>query len=132
MTKQDLIKIVIESKVKIGENNISKVFNDRALGTSQFREIATLCNNNDVQCYDEIELLIKYNMAKDTYSNSWAFKCGSQKLGDIIVDCMRKIRENNSYDDESTLKDLSLFFGYLFWQTKVWIMENGNKQEVRK
>lgn len=132
MTKQDLIKIVIESKVKIGENNISKVFNDRALGTSQFREIATLCNNNDVQCYDEIELLIKYNMAKDTYSNSWAFKCGSQKLGDIIVDCMRKIRENNSYDDENTLKDLSLFFGYLFWQTKVWIMENGNKQEVRK
>lgn len=132
MTKQDLIKMVSESKVKIGENNISKVFNDRDLGTSQFREIATLCNNNDVQCYDEIELLIKYNMAKDTYSNSWAFKCGSQKLGDIIVDCMRKIRENNSYDDESTLKDLSLFFGYLFWQTKVWIMENGNKQEVRK
>ena len=59
MTKQDLIKMVSESKVKIGENNISKVFNDRDLGTSQFREIATLCNNNDVQCYDEIELLIK-------------------------------------------------------------------------
>ena len=36
---------------------------------------------------------------------------------------MEKVHKDNNDDDINTLKDLSLYFGYLFWQAKVWIMQ---------
>lgn len=134
MTKQEIIKMVASMKEEIGNKNINQIFDDKSpnkLGTSQFRELATLCNNKDVQCYDEIELLVKYNIAKDTYGNSWAYKCNNQKVGDIIVNHMIQVKNANQ-NDENTLKDLSLFFGYLFWQSKVWIMETPQNNNNKK
>ena len=152
MNKKEIIKLVANMKSEIGENHIKDILdsndksnNNKKIGTSQFVELANLCSNNDIQCYDEIELLVKYNTAKDYEKSknekgknekpknekeknkkgqSWAYVCkNNQKFGDIVVAKMNEIRNANNKDDESTLKDLSLFFGYLFWQSKIWIME---------
>lgn len=134
MTKQEIIKMVTGMREEIGNKNINQIFNDKSpnkFGTGQFRELAALCNNKDVQCYDEIELLVKYNIAKDIYGNSWAYKCNNQKVGDIIVNHMIQIKNANQ-NDENTLKDLSLFFGYLFWQSKVWIIETPQNNNNKK
>lgn len=138
MIKKEIIKLVASMKSEIGEDKIGKILSDndaKKIGTSQFRELANLCDNNDIQCYEEIELLIKYNTAKNCNNKedqSWAYVCrNNQRFGDIVVAKMNEIRNANNKNDESTLKDLSLFFGYLFWQSKVWIMEipkNENKQ----
>lgn len=129
-------------KDEIGESNIKNIFNpddkhisDKKIGTNQFVELANLCSNKDIQCYDEIELLVKYNTAKaynKEKGQSWAYVCkNSQKFGDIVVTQMNKIKNANP-NDESTLKDLSLFFGYLFWQSKVWIMETSETSNIKK
>lgn len=138
MNKKEIIKLVANMKSEIGENHIKDILdsndksnNNKKIGTSQFVELANLCSNNDIQCYDEIELLVKYNTAKDYEKSknkekgqSWAYVCkNNQKFGDIVVAKMNEIRNANNKDDESTLKDLSLFFGYLFWQSKIWVME---------
>ena len=143
MIKKEIIKLVANMKSEIGENKIKEILsfdklnNDKKIGTNQFRELANLCDNNDIQCYDEIELLIKYNTAKNyekakdkKIGQSWAFVCANdKKFGDIVIEKMEKIRNENNQNDVNTLKDLSLFFGYLFWQSKVWIMEVPKKED---
>lgn len=115
-------------KQDIGETNISGIFSDaksdnnNSIGTSQFVEIANLCNS--AECYEEIELLIQYNIAKAKDKSSWASLCSNSKtFGSIVIKCMNEIYKDNNGDDINTLKDLSLYFGYLFWQAKVWMMQ---------
>ena len=63
MTKEELIKLIERN-----ENRIDKtVFvnddkNKDKLGSNQFRELAGICAS--AECYEEIELLIEYNIAK--------------------------------------------------------------------
>lgn len=75
---------------------------------------------------DEIKLLVKYNTEKSVQNKSWAKKCSlcqNQKFGDLIVSYMKKIRETE-HNDADVLIDLTYFFGYLYWQSRVWTMEN--------
>lgn len=127
MDKKNIIEMVSNMKQDIGETNINRIFSDvksdnnNSIGTSQFVEIANLCNS--AECYEEIELLIQYNIAK-AKGKSWAFPCNNNKtFGSIVIKCMEKVHKDNNDDDINTLKDLSLYFGYLFWQAKVWIMQ---------
>lgn len=125
MTKIELIKLIKEN-----ENRIDKsVFDDddkggKKLGTNQFRELAGICAS--AECYEEIELLIEYNIAKNTvkYKNSWAKEKYGVSVGRVIIDCMEEVKDKSNND---VMKNLSLFFGYMYWKARIWAKENGDK-----
>ena len=130
LEKKQIILMVQDLGSKIGNTDLSDLFQDdkkqgdNKIGHGQFRELAALCESAD--CYDEIELLVKYNTAKSKTNNSWAKECkccGGQKFGDLVVSYMDKIRETEQ-NDADVLADLTYFFGYLYWQSRVWTMEN--------
>ena len=133
MNKKDIIKII--SGV---ENQINKsIFNDdntnKGIGCNQFRELANICNS--AECYEEVELLVRYNEAKDRpkqnykdkaprHGNSWdcLMKDNKTTLAEIVISCMEKIKAQS--DENNCLKNLSLFFGYFYWNARIWAAEN--------
>ena len=130
LEKKQIILMVQELGKRIGKNDLGELFQDekaqgeRKIGHGQFRELAALCDAAD--CYEEIELLVSYNMAKAKQNQSWAKECSAlnnQKFGDLIIQYMKKIRETEQ-NDADVLADLTHFFGYLYWQSRVWSMEN--------
>lgn len=123
MTKKDIISLVEEIGKDIG-NQKKFLFDENEtngkIGNNQFRELASICCS--AECYDEIELLIKYNTAKSIKNKkdeSWAVLCGNKRFGDVVIEKMEKIHEKEE-DDSETLKSLETFFGYLYWQAKIW------------
>lgn len=130
LEKQQIIQLVQELGTKIGNDNLSELFQDdkaqgdKKIGHGQFRELAALCDA--AECYEEIELLVKYNTAKAKPYQSWAKECrtcGNQKFGDIIVSYLQEIKEKEQ-NVADVLPDMMHFFGYLYWQSRVWSMEN--------
>lgn len=134
LEKKQIIQLVQELGERIGSKDLSELFQndntpgDNKIGHGQFRELAALCGA--AECYEEIELLVKYNTAKaaekSKYGGSWAkecYACNHQKFGDLIVDYMKKIQESEQ-NDADFLTDLMHFFGYLYWQSRVWTAEN--------
>ncbi len=134
LEKQQIIQLVQELGTKIGNDDLSELFQDdktqgdNKIGHGQFRELAALCGA--AECYEEIELLVKYNTAKASEKaktgKSWAKECrmcSNQKFGDLIVSYMRRIKETEQ-NDADVLSDMMHFFGYLYWQSRVWSMEN--------
>ena len=130
LEKKQIILMVQELGGRIGKSDLGDLFQDekaqgdKKIGHGQFRELAALCDAAD--CFDEIELLVKYNTAKSKPHQSWAKECQScnnQKFGDLIIGCMKKIRDTEQ-NDSDVLTDLMHFFGYLYWQSRVWSVEN--------
>ena len=138
MTKQELIGIVtgIGKRIepaKRGELFVSEKKNEkkeqdenennkdnRKIGCNQFRDIAILCKG--AECYEEIEMLIRYNMSKCKGGESWMFDCGGGTLfGSIVLECMDDIYNT---DKKKCMEDLELFFGYLYWQSRIWAAES--------
>ncbi|MGN0594293.1 MAG: hypothetical protein ACI4I6_03990 [Hominimerdicola sp.] len=100
MTKKEIIDIADEF---VQNSKFNQVVGDRDnIGTNQFRSIASACKA--AECYEEIEILIKYNTAKDD-NKSWI------KIQDDLLNSMDKIK---SEDNENVLANLNLFFGYLY------------------
>lgn len=126
MDKKEIITIIkniepeLDKEVFIGEERPGK--SSEGIGCNQFRELAGICRR--AECYDEVELLVLYNKSKAKPGNSWnrVMKGGKKTLADIIVSCMRTIREQS--DDDNVLNELSLFFGYLYWNSRIWAAEN--------
>ncbi len=133
MNKKDIIQIIknIEPQIKKG------IFNDdntnKGIGCNQFRELANICNS--AECYEEVELLVRYNEAKDCpkqnykdkaprHGNSWdcLMKDNKTTLAEIVISCMEKIKAQS--DENNCLKNLSLFFGYFYWNARIWAAEN--------
>lgn len=137
MTKQEIIGIINEAVPKIDTDifgDDSKKNDNNRLGCNQLRELASLCRHSD--CYEEIEMLIRYNEAKcieekkkgdkfDIVRKSWAayMKDGKTSIAELICNCMKIIKER-SQNEESCMQDLSLFFGYLYWNARIWAAEN--------
>ncbi|MBR3045476.1 MAG: hypothetical protein IKI45_13470 [Oscillospiraceae bacterium] len=130
LKKEQLLAWIHELGESIGKEDLSELFQDdtaqgdKKIGHGQFRELASLCSA--AECYEEIELLVKYNTAKAKSQKSWAkecFACKNKKFGDLIIEYMRRIKETEP-NDTDVLKDLMHFFGYLYWQSRVWSMEN--------
>ena len=137
MTKKEIIGIVdgaiksqIDTSVFKGDNQ-----NKPGIGSNQFREFANICLR--AECYEEVELQVMYNKAKDypndkknpqKRGNSWDKLMLNKKdtLADIVISCMRKVRENSS--EEDCLKNLSLMFGYFYWNARIYAAENKNKK----
>lgn len=94
------------------------------IGSNQFRELANICRHSD--CYEEIEMLIRYNEAKVKNNNtSWASPMvnSGTTFADIVVGCMQKVK-NASENEQLCMRDLSLFFGYFYWNTRIWAAQN--------
>lgn len=128
MLKKEQILIWVQEIGKtIGKDNLGDLFQDdktqgeKKIGHGQFRELAALCGS--AECFEEIELLVKYNTAKAGRDQSWAKLCNNQKFGDIIVSYMKRVRETEQ-NGADVLTDLMHFFGYLYWQSRVWSAEN--------
>lgn len=128
LEKKQILLLVKELGEQIGSENLGELFqedkeqSDYKIGHGQFRELAALCSA--AECYDEIELLVQYNTAKAKQGRSWAKMCRNQKFGDLVVSFMQKIKAvDQNASEAEVLKDLMHFFGYLYWQARVWSAE---------
>lgn len=137
MKKRDIIGIVSEMETHIGKKNLSSLFvkensknDNKKIGCNQFRDIAALCRG--AECFEEIEMLIRYNMAKCRSGESWMFNCKDGELfGDIILDNLSEIKRADKENDNEVRKSFELYFGYLYWQSRIWAAESasyGNKK----
>lgn len=120
--KKKLIEYCNDIKKSVDVKTTIKNDNSRGkgVGTNQFRELASVCKSGET--FEEIELLIKYKIAKDDKCDSWRFEVGGKTLGKAVLNEVSKIR-NDYADDETVLKALSLFFGYLYQSARVWKSE---------
>ena len=124
MTKQEIIGIINEAVPKIKTDIFKEEGDKKNIGCNQFRELANICRHSD--CYEEIEMLIRYSEAKVKATNiSWAaaMKDNKSSFAEIIINCMKEIR-GKSPDEKDCMKDLSLFFGYFYWNARIWAAEN--------
>ena len=127
MTKQELIGIVTGIGKRIEPAKRGELFvkesargDNRKIGCNQFRDISALCRG--AECYEEIEMLIRYSMSKCNSGASWMFDCGGGTMfGSIILECMEDIYNT---DKKKCTEDLELFFGYLYWQSRIWAAES--------
>ena len=121
--KEQIINIVKAMEKQIGTDVMGKLF-DKEIGSNQFRNIAATCRK--AESYEELELMIQYSIAKvgDTYS--WKTNCANRKtFGANILESMQQVK---AIDTENVLENLELFFGYMYWQVKVWADNNHNQQ----
>lgn len=124
MNKKDLIKLVEEIGIKVGDKK-SELFYDQSeykIGNNQFREIAGICRN--AECIEEIKLLVEYNISKAGKGKSWAYKIGDESFGDLVIRKIDYIEKNSEGNNiKEILNDFSLFFGYLYWKARIWEAE---------
>ena len=130
MTKQEIIEIISNAVPRI-DKSIFGENGKNMIGSNQFRELAALCRR--AECYEEIELLIRYNEAKaivekkdDVERNSWAalMKGGKESFAEIVVECMNSIKKASGNDETQCMQNLSLFFGYFYWNARIWTAQN--------
>lgn len=128
MTKSDIIALIEKREDDIN----TRVFHttDGRFGSNQFRELASICLQTDI--YEEVVLLIQYNISKDKpdrYGNfqSWAVAKGANRpsIGEVVIECMKEIKDKSTEDD--LMKNLSLFFGYMYWKARIWSSKNAVK-----
>lgn len=133
--KEEIIKIVTDMENQIGTEKMGDLFQkesisskDTKIGSNQFRDIASMCAK--AESYAEIELMIKYNIAKANIEKSWKLICSNNKIfGDIILDSMNKVTK---IDETKILENMELFFGYLYWQARIWADRYSNDSNKNK
>jgi len=109
---------LIEYVNEIGRNDEFWKFNKNKIGSSNIRELAVLALNAD--CYEEFRLFMQYKTAKrDTGWDSYFNRERNEKFGDVIISYLDKIYEFSNKSDREALKNISRFFGYLFWKKRV-------------
>lgn len=123
MNKKDLIKLVEEIGKNVGANKSNLFYDNKSkIGNNQFREIAGVCRT--AECIEEIKLLIQYNISKAAENKSWAYKIGDGSFGDLVIKKINYIEQNSEGNNiKEILNDFSLFFGYLYWQARIWEVE---------
>lgn len=132
MNKKDIIKIISDVEAQIKKSIFSSDNTNKGIGCNQFRELADICNS--AECYEEVELLVRYNKAKDRpkqdkdkppkHGSSWDCLMNDNKttFAGIVISCMEKIKAQS--DENSCLKNFSLFFGYFYWNSRIWAAKN--------
>lgn len=126
--KREIIAIIKQMEGIIGKEALSGLFDssdratgDKRVGCNQFREIASECSA--AECYEEIVLLIQYTQAKSKPEQSWKTRCANGKaFGEVVTDQMEQVRAlcSNPEDWNSLKEPIQLFFGYLYWQSRIW------------
>lgn len=98
-----------EKKEKEAEDRNKR--NDK-LGSSNIRAVANICSNTN--CYEELKLYIEYKIAK---GNGWNEKAvGDKNFGQVVIENMDRIYKDNDDNDVAALKQIGLYFGYLYWK----------------
>lgn len=149
--KKEILLIIKQMESEIGKSAMQSLFDsssgatgEKKVGCNQFREIANDCRIAD--CYEEILLFLQYTEAKSKKDHSWKTKCSNNKtFGEIVVTNMNKVRSLADKDDEKNnwaaeKELLQMYFGYLYWQSRVWadqqtgaqLSRNGNKSNFNK
>lgn len=125
--KKTILLIVKDMEKEIGKNAMQSLFDsgsnqngEKKVGCNQFREIANDCRVAD--CYEEILLLVQYTEAKSKNDVSWKTKCDNGKtFGQTVVAGMEKVCQACGVSEwEKKQEVLQLYFGYLYWQSRVW------------
>ncbi len=127
MTKREIIGLIDENVCKktnrSAYNNNDKESDITGVGSNQFRRLSELCKR--AECCEEIELLIAYKMAKsgwDRFGNGKGWnKASAGKIspGQAVLNVIKIICEMES-DEKTRLRDLELFFGYMYWNSRIW------------
>lgn len=124
ISKKELIEKVDElSNDKVFWENMKddkRGSREGKLGSTNIRSVATVCENAD--CFEELKLYIEYKISK---GNGWNEKIklnpknkndNGQIFGRVVINHMEDIYEKCAKDDKETLKQIGLYFGYLFWR----------------
>lgn len=125
--KEQVIDIVKAMEKQIGTDVMGDLFdkengNNKKIGSNQFRNIAATCRK--AESYEELELMIQYSIAKVGGTYSWKTDCANKKtFGANILEAMQQVK---AIDNENVLEHLELFFGYMYWQIRVWADTYGN------
>ncbi|MBP5283142.1 MAG: hypothetical protein J6Y93_00555 [Treponema sp.] len=128
MEKEKIIKIVDEVKSSLDTSVFAEEERKGSIGCNQFRELSSICRR--AECYEEVEMLVKYNEAKAEVRNnegqSWRKKMkNGRTLAACIIDGMQRIKNESG---EDCLKDLCLYFGYLYWTARIFAADNKENQ----
>ncbi|MCM8901254.1 hypothetical protein KVG29_08470 [Caldicoprobacter algeriensis] len=84
------------------------------IGSNNIRKLATMAAN--ASCYKEFKLFMEYKKGK---GNGWEKPFSNNKaLADVVTEYMDKIYEKCNKDDKEALKEISRFFGYLYWKLR--------------
>lgn len=142
--KQKIIKLIKEMGEAIGTQQLRTLFNPsdaadgkKAVGCNQFREIAADCRA--AECYEEIELLIQYTQSKaeekkDEPAKSWKTICKNGKtFGETVTYYMKEVKQlcGTDADWDTVREPMQLFFGYLYWQSRIWADSNRTQNGTR-
>ncbi len=131
--KEQIIAIVKAMGPQIGTNVMGNLFDkengtNRKIGSNQFRSIAAACRQ--AESFEELELMIAYSIAKAGDRQSWKTICANNEtFGALVLKAMQQVR---AIDEEKALAHLELFFGYLYWQVRVWADTYGNQPSNRE
>ena len=101
-----------ESEYKNTKNAVKDI-----IGSNNLRQLAVLALNAD--CYEEFKLFMQYKTAKGNGWDSYFDKEKKERFGDVIISYLDKIYEASNKSDREALKNISRFFGYLFWKKRV-------------
>lgn len=94
------------------ENTFKSNKKKEKLGSSNIRAVANICSKAD--CYEELKLYIEYKIAK---GNGWNEKAvGDKDFGQVVIENMDRIYKDNDDNDVEALKQIGLYFGYLYWK----------------
>ena len=133
MTKKEILDLIEKN---IAPRNVQelKIFSDdkknsdknqEKTGNNQYRSLANACLR--AECCEEIEILIQYKEAKNTKGESWSRSYKGKTLAKVVLDCVAVVKKSTDGNREC-LKTLSLFFGYLYWYSRVWSAECAAKE----
>ncbi|WP_427338314.1 hypothetical protein [Caloranaerobacter sp. DY30410] len=91
------------------------------IGSTNIRGLAVMALNTD--CYREFRLFIEYKTSKGNgwdaiYKDKEKYKNG-KKFGEVIIDYLDKIYEDCNKNDKEALKQISKFFGFLYWKKRI-------------
>jgi hypothetical protein len=124
MTKQEIIGLIEEN---VGKKTDRSAYNDKesdknGVGSNQFRRLSEMCKR--AECVEEIELLVAYKMAKsgrDKFGGKEWNKAPAGKIspGQAVLNSIKIICEKET-DEKARLRDLELFFGYMYWNARIW------------
>ena len=118
MNKKEILNIVTSLEREFDKNAMNSLFSGNGeLGCGQFRNIARECAG--AECVEEIVLMFDYTVAKADGISWNKFYTKNKTFGKLIKEKMDAIISGSATDEEK-LKNLELFFGYMYWQSRIW------------
>ncbi|WP_310603142.1 hypothetical protein [Anaerosporobacter sp.] len=114
MDKKRILKLAESIEKNLRKIRSSKNFKDKDIGNSQFHALSVACKS--AECVEEIKLIIKFKAAKN--EGTWGKNIYDKTFADKVLEKVEIICRNDK-EENTRLESLSLFFGYLYWSSKI-------------